>query len=90
MIHQTKTTQNSIYNNNQLTDLLICQTFFCQMLIKSQFAKLSPSKLSRYRVVYSKINQLMLGPAESAIPWVTVIYTITYFLLYIKNSVQVV
>ena len=29
--------------NNLLADLLICQSFFCQMLEKSQFAKLSCS-----------------------------------------------
>ena len=28
--------------NNLLADLLIYQTFFCQMLKKSQFTKLSP------------------------------------------------
>ena len=38
MIHQTKTIQVS---NNLLANLLICQTFFHQMLEKSQFAKLS-------------------------------------------------
>ena len=32
--------------NNLLADLLIRQPFFCQMLEKSQFAKLSPTKLS--------------------------------------------
>ena len=32
----------STYIDNLLADLWICQTFFCQMLKKSQFAKLSP------------------------------------------------
>ena len=33
--------QISTYNNDLLADLLICQTFFHQMLETSQFAKLS-------------------------------------------------
>ena len=42
MICQTKTIQISTYNyNNLLADVLICQTFFRQILKKSQFAKLS-------------------------------------------------
>ena len=36
-----------------MADLLICQTFFRQMLKKRQFAKLSPAKLSRYMVSYA-------------------------------------
>ena len=46
MIHQTKTIQISIYNKHLLADLLIRQTYFCQMLEKSQFVK-----LSRYMVI---------------------------------------
>ena len=49
MIHQPKTIQISILTtNNLLVDLLICQTFFCQMLEKSKFTL---AKLSRYTVV---------------------------------------
>ena len=40
MICQTKTIRFSTYNYNLLADLLIHQTFFCQMLKKSQFIKL--------------------------------------------------
>ena len=46
MIHQTKTIQI----NNPLANVLICQTIFYQMLKKSQFAKLYPTKVSRYTV----------------------------------------
>ena len=43
MTRQTKTIQISTYYiNNLLVDLLLRQTFFCQMLEKSQFAKRSP------------------------------------------------
>ena len=48
VIHQTKTIKLILTINNLLADLLICQTFSCQMLEKSQFAKLSPVKLSCY------------------------------------------
>ena len=47
MIFQIKTIQ---IINNLLADLLIHQTFFCQMLEKSQFTKLPPAKLSHYMV----------------------------------------
>ena len=45
--------------NNLLADLLIRLTFFCQMLEKSQFAKLPPAKLSRYTVqtIWNTITQ---------------------------------
>ena len=38
--------------DNLMADLLICQTFFCQMLKTSQFAKLSPRKTSPLYSVY--------------------------------------
>ena len=44
VIHQTKTIQIVLTINNLLADLLIHQTFFHQMLEKSQFAILSPCK----------------------------------------------
>ena len=40
-IHQTKTIRLVLQINNLLADLLIHQTFICQMLETSQFAKLS-------------------------------------------------
>ena len=45
--------------NNLLADLLICQTFFRQILEASQFAKLFPAKFSRYTVLLllSKTHQ---------------------------------
>ena len=39
--------------NNLLADLLNHQTFFCQMLGKSQFTKLSPAKLSHLKIIIS-------------------------------------
>ena len=42
MIHQTKPSILVLTINNLLTDVLIPQTFFHQMLQKSQFAKLYP------------------------------------------------
>ena len=51
-IRQTKTIQISTTTNNLLADLLICQ-----MLETSQFAKLSPTKLSHYTVI-----QVTRGP----------------------------
>ena len=45
-IHQTKTIRLVLQINNLLADLLIHQTFICQMLETSQFAK-----LSRYTVI---------------------------------------
>ena len=47
VIRQTKTIQMI---NKLLADLLICQIFFHQLLKKSQFAKLSPTKLFYYTV----------------------------------------
>ena len=41
MIRQTKTTKLVLTIDNLLTDLLIRQTFFHQILEKSQFTKLS-------------------------------------------------
>ena len=38
-----------------LADLLICQTFFHQMVEKSQFAKLSPYQLSHYTVLFPQL-----------------------------------
>ena len=60
--------------NNQLADLLICQTSFHQMLEKSQFAKLSPhqtfllySTLSaqRYRVDHSITDAISHFPVPT-------------------------
>ena len=44
--------------NNLLVDLLICQTFFRQMLEMSQFTKFSLAKLSCYTVycIHSNLN----------------------------------
>ena len=41
--------------NNLLADLSIRQTFFCQMLKTSQFAKFPPARLSRYTVLYIQL-----------------------------------
>ena len=41
--------------NNLLDDLLIRQTFFCQMLKMSQFTKFPPAKLSRYTVLHIQL-----------------------------------
>ena len=51
VIRQTKTIQiNTYIINNLLADLLIRQIFFHQMFKMSQFAKLSPGKLSLHMV----------------------------------------
>ena len=42
MIHQTKPSNLVLTIDNLLADVLIPQTFFHQILEKSQFAKLSP------------------------------------------------
>ena len=44
VICQTKPPKVVLTINNPLADVLICQTFLCQMLEKSQFAKLSPHR----------------------------------------------
>ena len=51
MICQTKTIQISTYNYN-LADLLICQTFFYQMLETNQF-----TNVSLHTVVLGQIPQ---------------------------------
>ena len=50
MIRQTKPSKLVLTINNLLADPLIRQTFFCQMLEMSHFAKHSPTKLCRYIV----------------------------------------
>ena len=51
VIRQTKPSKLVLTINNLLADLLIRQTFFRQMLETSQFAKLSPTKVSCYTVI---------------------------------------
>ena len=43
--------KSSMIHQAKLISLLICQTFFCQMLEKSQFANFPPTKLSCYTVL---------------------------------------
>ena len=52
MIHQTEPSKLVLTINNLLADLLICQTFFHQMLETSHFAKLSPHQTC---LLYSNI-----------------------------------
>ena len=42
--------------NNLLADLLICQTFFRQMLKTSQFAKLPPPTFLVYGIITLKVT----------------------------------
>ena len=60
MIRQTKTIQVVVMTvNNLLADLLICQTFFRQMLKKNQF-----TKLSHYMVASMIVNNYYLDIRE--------------------------
>ena len=46
--------------NNLLPNLLICQTFFRQMLKTSQFAKFSPTKLPSIQYISQALISLLL------------------------------
>ena len=50
VIRQTKTIQISTYHNNLLADLLIHQTFFCQMLKRVDLPMFSLTKVSLHTV----------------------------------------
>ena len=50
-----KLTKLVLIINNLLTDLLIPQTLFCQMLEMSQLAKFPPAKLSLHTVFCLKV-----------------------------------
>ena len=58
VIRQTKLKPSNLVLtiNNLLIDLLICQTFFHQMLKKSYFTKLPPAKVPHYTVYYFLMN----------------------------------
>ena len=69
--------------NNLLADLLIRQTFFCQMLETSQFAKLfSRQTFPLYRILFSK--QVHATYSLLLITWLAVVFVhkYTYTVLY--------
>ena len=71
MIRRTKPLKLVLIINNLLVDLLICQTFFHQMLKTNQFINVPPTKVSLHTV-----STIQLGTCLPVIRYVYVFIVI--------------